>query len=379
MEELKNVADELAAIKEGLEKVEEHHERLNKLDEVIAERKAAPVPQNDSVRAGKQALGRGIAQAFAKFAGKSDYTRDFDESNSGVVVPTPTFPGLVRLLEEGSLPRQICRVLPMTSATLVVPTVTAITTGAWVGEGASVGSDSTTTFGSKADGTLTAEACAVLGKISKELDQDSIVAMQEVLGGIYADALATAENEAFLVHDGTTSGQPFTGLFEDANIAASPIDTAAGTASDTMAEVLTYGNLVNCLTDLPSQHQSRASWIMSPTVWAEILKIEDNDGRPLINASAFADSASLRLLGRPVFLNDSAPAFNATTSADQAFVICGDIPTGCIMGARQGVEVEFSDVIFMQTRENALLVSERVAFKTVLPAALRKLSTDVSA
>ena len=384
--ELHQVKDGIEAIKEGLEgrnaKIEEIEQRIDALDEALPRAAAAEkvyTTGDESRDAGAKALGAGIVSAFRKFSG-ADYKRDgFNDSNAGVVVPTPTFAGITRLLEERSLPRQISRVLPMTSQQLIVPTVTSIVSGQWIAnQGDSVTVDGSTTFGSKAGGTVTAEAVAVLGKISRELDDDAIVAMETVLGEIYADALANAENAAFLTRDGVTSGQPFTGLFEDSNISASSLDTAAGAASDTMAEVLTYSNLVSLLAEVPVMHQQRAGFIMSPSVWAQVQKLVDGDSRPLINVNNFSEGVAPRLLGRPVYVNDQAPAFNATTSADQAFILCGDYATACVMGDRQAVEVEVSDHVFMQTRERALLVSERCGFKTILPAALRKLSTDIA-
>ena len=381
--ELHNVKDGIEAIKEGLEgrnaKIEQIEARIDAIDAATT-RGAADLKKystgNQSKDDGARALGSAVAQAFRKFQG-GEISRDFDETNTAIVVPTPTFPGITRLLEERSLPRQIARVIPMTSQTLVVPTVTSIVSGEWVDQGASVTSDSTTAFGSKASGTVTAESVAVLGKISKELDEDAIVAMSTVLGEIYADALANAENEAFLTHDGT-SGEPFDGLFEDSNVGVSTIDEAAGATADTMAEVLTYSNLVTLLSELPIMHQARASFIMSPSVWAQVLKLVDGDSRPLINANGFANGAGLQLLGRPVYLCDAAPAFNATTAADQKFILCGDYATACVMGDRSSVEVEVSDAPFFQTRERALLVSERVGFKTVIPGAVKALSTDIA-
>ena len=387
--ELHAVKDGIEAIKEGLEgrnaKIEEIEARIDALDEALP-RAAADAKVyttgDDSRDAGARALGRGISAAFRKFHGE-EYSRDFDDLNAGVLVPTPTFAGVTRLLEERSLPRQIARVLPMTSQTLIVPTVTSIVSGEWIAsQGTSVSEDATTTFGSKADGTVTAEACAVLGKISRELDADAIVAMETVLGEIYADALANAENKAFLVQDGPSSGTanqgPFTGIFADSNIGKSSIDQTAGANADTMAEVLTYSNLVSLLAEIPVMHQQRAGFIMSPSVWAQVQKLVDGEQRPLINVNNFSEGVAPRLLGRPVYVNDQAPAFNATTSADQAFIACGDFATACVMGDRQGVELEVSDHVFMQTRERALLVSERVGFKTILPGAIKVLSTDIA-
>jgi len=390
--ELHAVKDGIEAIKEGLEgrnaKIEEIEARIDALDEAgvrAAAESKKYTTGDDSRDAGARALGRGISAAFRKFNGE-EYSRDFDDLNAGVIIPTPTFAGITRLLEERSLPRQITRVLPMTSQTLIVPTVTSIVSGEWIAtQGTAVTEDATTTFGSKAAGTVTAEACAVLGKISRELNADAIVAMETVLGEIYADALANAENKAFLTQDGTSSGPnkgPFLGIFADPDIGHSPLEPGTdipGNGSDTMGEVLTYKNLVNLLTALPSMHQSRASFIMSPTVWGEVQKIVDGDARPLINPANFSEGVQPRLLGRPVFVNDSAPAFNTTDNVDQAFIACGDFSTACVMGDRQSVELEVSDHVFMQSRERALLVSERVGFKTILPAAVKTLSTDDAA
>lgn len=386
--ELHAVKDGIQAIKEGLtersEKIEQIEARIDALDEAMPRALASEkvYTTGDASRdAGARTLGSTIAQAFRKFDGKA-VSRDFDNGSTsgGVLVPTPTFAGVQRLLEERSLARQLCRVLPMTSETLVVPTVTGIVSGSWIStQGTAVPEDTTTAFGTKANNTLTANTVAVLGKISRELDADAIVAMETVLGEIYADAIANAENEAFLTQDGPSSGTanqgPFIGIFADDDL-LKVTDTPASASEADMGDVLSYANLVALQNGLKSTAMGRASWIMHPTVWAEVAKLStgiSGDVTPLLGPisgqiSALSAGFEKTLLGRPVYLSDSAPAWsNSATSSDTAFIAYGDWATTCVMGDRQQIEVEVSDHVYMATRERALMVSARVGFLNNLP------------
>ena len=387
---LHQVKDALQEIKEnageGLTevrgKIDEIESRIDKLDADLPRGVAKEYTGPQGREAGHRALGRTIDAAFRKFHGET-VARDFDNSatGGGTFVPEETFGDVVRIIEEQSLPRKLARVIPMVSETMVVPTLASIVSGTFVEtQGtANAGLDSTTNFKNAANSTLSAKSVVVLGKLSRELTADAVAAMTEVIGEIYADALASAENKAFLSHDGSTTGQPFTGIFEDDNIALLP--TAGGDASDSLTEVLTYANLATALTALPVEHQGRASWIMSPSMWAQVLSLTDTGtGRPLIGLDSFSSGAPKSLLGQPVYLCSEAPAAPANPAtplgADARYIAVGDFSAACVMGDRQQIEAEVSDHVYFASRERALMVSARVGFKTVRPDAIKILGAN---
>lgn len=385
---LHQVKDALQEIKEnageGLTqvrgKIDEIESRIDKLDADLPRGVAKEYTGPQGREAGHRALGRTIDAAFRKFHGET-VARDFDNSTTGggTFVPEETFGDVIRIIEESSLPRKLARVIPMVSETMVVPTLASIVSGTFIEtQGGPLTADTTTNFKNAANSTLSAKAVVVLGKLSRELTADAVAAMTEVIGEIYADALASAENKAFLSHDGSTTGQPFTGIFEDGNISAIP--TSGGGGSNALSEVLTYANLASCLTSLPVEHQGRASWIMSPSVWARVLSLTDaGTGRPLIGLDSFSAGAPKSLLGQPVYLCSEAPAATtADDSADAKYLAVGDFSAACVMGDRQQIEAEVSDHVYFASRERALMVSARVGFKTVRPDAIKLLATNVA-
>lgn len=393
---LHQVKDALQEIKEnageGLTevrgKIDEIESRIDKLDADLPRGVAKEYTGPQGREAGHRALGRTIDAAFRKFHGDT-VARDFDNTDAGggTFVPEETFGDVVRIIEEQSLPRKVCRVLPMVSETMVVPTLASIVSGTFLEtQGtANGGLDSSgTTFHTPGNSRLSAKSVVVLGKLSRELTADAVAAMTEVIGEIYADAIASAENKAFLSHDGTSTGQPFLGLFEHANGTGSTqielIQGAAGTGSNSVAELTTLANLTKALTSLPVEHQGRASWIMSPTVWAEVIAQTDGGtGRPLVGLDSYSAGAPKSLLGQPVYLSADAPTWNGTDdTSDTKYIAVGDFSAACVMGDRQQIEAEVSDHVYFSSRERALMVSARVAFKTVRPDAIKILATNPS-
>ena len=373
-----NAGEGLADVRGKLDEIENRVDNLDKsLPRGVAKEYSAPV---DAKRAGYRALGGAIDAAFRKFTGEK-VSRDFDNTDAGggTFVPEETFGDVVRIIEEKSLARQLCRVIPMVSETMVVPTLASIVSGTFIEtQGTAPTLDTTTNFKTAANSTIEAKSVVVLGKLSRELTADAVAAMTEVIGEIYADAIASAENKAFLTHDGSTSGQPFTGIFEDSNISIVP--ASGGSGSNALSEVLTYSNLATALSSLPVEHQGRASWIMSPTVWADVLSLTDSGtGRPLIGLDSFSAGAPKTLLGQPVYLSaECQAATTADDSSDTKYIAVGDFSAACVMGDRQQIEAEVSDHVYFASRERALMVSARVGFKTVRPDAIKILATNVA-
>ncbi|MDJ0923729.1 MAG: phage major capsid protein [Acidimicrobiia bacterium] len=126
---------------------------------------------------------------------------------------------------------------------------------------------------------------------------------------------------------GTGTGEP------NGIITAASAGVTGGTGQ---AGVPTYNELVDVMNSVIPSYQVKAEWLMSPTTWAAILKIKDDQNNPLIGS--LADGAGVRLLGKRVVLDPNI-ADVATSAESIAF---GDF-SGYHMRFAGGVRFDRSD------------------------------------
>ncbi|MFZ0178683.1 MAG: phage major capsid protein [Candidatus Dormiibacterota bacterium] len=121
-----------------------------------------------------------------------------------------------------------------------------------------------------------------------------LVGLLAEIGGL---RLALGQEPYFAT--GTGSAQP-----QGAFTATASVTTASPTA-------ITWTEIVALYTSLNVAYRNTASWMMSTATWKLLQDLEDSAGKPLWNP-AFGPAA---ILGRPVVINDSAPAPTATNKS----------------------------------------------------------------
>jgi HK97 family phage major capsid protein len=166
---------------------------------------------------------------------------------------------------------------------ILVPTVTSHGTAAWIGENASY-TESDEAFGNV---SLKAYKAGTMIRVSEELLADSAFDLDAYMRREFGTRIGILEETAYVVGDGT--GKP-TGIVGQA--------TAGVTAASTTA--LTYDELVDLMFSVPVQYRGRASFLVSDTFVRTILKLKDNDGRPLWGPGLNAGQPDT-IMGRPVY------------------------------------------------------------------------------
>ena len=95
---------------------------------------------------------------------------------------------------------------------------------------------------------------------------------------------------------------------------------------------ITYQGLVNALYHLKEQYQMRSTWIFGRKAMAQIVGLQDNDGRPVWSSMSVGPGADFRgmILNRPYRLSEYVPNANKETdfAANDYVGILGDFRAG---------------------------------------------------
>ena len=166
---------------------------------------------------------------------------------------------------------------------ILVPTVTSHGTAAWIAENGSY-TDSDEAFGNV---SLKAYKAGTMIRVSEELLADSAFDLDAYMRREFSTRIGVLEETAYVVGDGT--GKP-TGIVGQAGAGV----TAAGTTA------VTYDELIDLMFSVPVQYRGRASFLVSDTFVKTILKLKDNDGRPVWGAGLNAGMPDT-IMGRPVY------------------------------------------------------------------------------
>ena len=95
---------------------------------------------------------------------------------------------------------------------------------------------------------------------------------------------------------------------------------------------------------LPERFRPRASWVMSPSVEAQVRSFGNGLALSDFTVNLLADGTSV-LTGKPVVVSDYAPAFTGTTGAATYLAVVGDFSNFLIV-QRAGVTVELVNHLF---------------------------------
>ncbi len=93
-------------------------------------------------------------------------------------------------------------------------------------------------------------------------------------------------------------------------------------------------NLIELQAKIPTVYQKDAVWIMNPATFTAIKKLKDGAGDYMLQ-KVFAEGFPYRILGKPVYLSDNAPAI----ASDALAVLYGDL-SGLSVNFREDISVE---------------------------------------
>lgn len=258
-------------------------------------------------------------------------------SEGGFLVPEEFRAELLRLSLTTAVVRPRARVIPMASSTLRFPKIdeTSRVSSVFGGvvvyrteEGAEL-AESTAAFGSI---KLEATKQTALAHVTNELVRDW-GAFGVFINEIFPEALAFYEDLDFL--SGTGVGEPL-GALSAGNSAIVTVNGEAGQAATTIV----WENVIRMYARMLPSSISRAVWVASPDVFVELatMALSVGTGGSAVWLTNGVDAPVLSLLGRPVIMDEKAPA-GLGTKGDLSFVDFGMY----LIGDRQLMTVDSSE------------------------------------
>ena len=249
-------------------------------------------------------------------------------SEGGYLVPEVLADAILELMIEYGVIRRLADVVPMSSDTWKTSRWVTGVTAYWISEGQAP-SQSEPGWDMV---TLTAKNLAAYGKMSRQLNEDSLFALGEKWAMAAGQAFARAEDNAAFNGDGTSTYGGITGLFPkltDAANAAS-VYTATGHSSVGALTLADYSAVVGMY---PTYQGARPAWLCHKEVWAASMM-------PLQLAAGGATPADIRgrvtpeFLGYPVEFVEVAPRL-AEVSESSIPILFGDLKLTTKLGDRR--------------------------------------------
>lgn len=238
----------------------------------------------------EQAKGFKKAYRFSEFAKalvrKDDYRAkalaESVDADGGYLVPDDFRAELIQHLLQTDSIRKYATVIPMTGKLLEIPKLTSDVRVTWGTENRSI-STTTADFGNM---SLTPFRMNAIIYTSRELFEDSALAITEILRTRFRDRVADEENKVFITGNGTTQPK---------GIDAETFNTV------NCANVITPDHLTKAYWKLPKAYRSTSRWLMNSRVMEALENKKDSNGQYLY-PSLQAEVKTLK--GRPILVDD---------------------------------------------------------------------------
>ena len=287
-----------------------------------------------------------------------------DGNSMGGYLVFPEFEAtLINLKEQYGVLQQNAFKLPMASDTLIVPRRAGGATVYYPGENSQL-----TESAMKFDQVqLIAKKYACMTRWSTELNEDSVIAMADLLAGEFAYQFAKAEDTNGANGDGTATYVGTVGFldkFKNGTNGVAPAGSVTTATGHTTVGALTLGDFETLVGQLPVYAEGRAKWYMHKTTfWAGPARLIDAAGGNI--AMYLTSGTPLKFMGYEVVLMQAMPAQSALTTATYGIVL-GDMLSTCFLGTRRGVSVKTSDQRYIEFDQIAIQSTQRVAINNVV-------------
>ncbi len=287
-------------------------------------------------------------QGFRNFLITGSQTRamqkDVDTTGGYLSAPLVWLGELIRKVDNLTIMRQICRVLPplLTAESIGAPSLdTDPADPTWTAEIAIGSEDSSMAIGAR---ELTPHPLAQFLKVSKTLLRRSAISADVLVRDRLAYKIAVVMENAFLNGIGT-AGQPL-GVFTASSLGISTGRDAQGDSATTP----TFDGLKDAKYALKGPYRTRANWIFHRTIVKLIDKLKDGEGRYIWQASVVPGAPDM-ILGMPVRESEYAPN---TITGDAYVGILGDFSNYWIVDALTAT-IQVLIELYAATNQNGYL------------------------
>lgn len=240
----------------------------------------------------------------SNFKRVEDILQEGVDADGGYLVPEEYDSRLIETLKEENIMRSLATTIS-TSGQHKINVAASDPAAAWIDEGGALN------FGDSkfAQVLLDAHKLHVAIKVTEELLYDSAFNLESYILSSFGQALANAEEDAFLNGDGT--GKP-TGIFHKTNGGTFHKDIPAIKSDD----------MIDLIHALKRPYRKNASFIMNDKTVSSIRKLKDNNGAYIWQPS-YQQNEPDRILGYPVYTSAFAPE-NAIAFGDYRYYNIGD-------------------------------------------------------
>jgi HK97 family phage major capsid protein len=192
--------------------------------------------------------------------------------------------------------------------------------------------------------------------VSSELLNDTGIDLSAYLARQLGNRIGRLQGSHFISGNGTTQPQ---GLV-----------TAASTTSAASASAIAVSDLINLIAAVDPAYitgNNSVRWVMHPTIWYSLRKLNDSSGRALLGDSA--EGADLMLLGYPVVLDSN---MDSTIAASKKSVIFGAMDQYLIRDV-SGLVVKRDDSLRFDYDQSCFVCYSRMDAKVLQAGAFRAL------
>ncbi|MDE6426937.1 MAG: phage major capsid protein [Ruminococcus sp.] len=265
------------------------------------------------------------------------------DADGGYLVPVEYDRRLIDVLEEENIVRKLATRIT-TSGEHRINVAATKPAAAWIEEGAAL------TWGDATFDQILMDAhkLHVAVKVTEELLYDNAFGLENYLLTQFGNALANAEEDAFLNGDGT--GKP-TGIFAA---------TGGGQVAGTLGGAIKTDDVIDLVYALKRPYRKKAVFIMNDKTLASLRKLKDNNGAYIWQPSYQAGEPD-KVLGYTVHTSAYAPE-NAIAFGDFKYYNIGD------RGSRSFKQL---NELFAGNGMIGFVAKERVDGKLVLPEAVQ--------
>ncbi|MBR4767152.1 MAG: phage major capsid protein [Clostridia bacterium] len=272
-------------------------------------------------------------------------------ADGGYLCPTEFERQIIDGLKEANVMRQLCKVIT-TDNERKIPIAKTHSVATWTAENQPY-TESNPTFDEE---TIDAFKLTDLCKVSIELLNDSAFDLEKYIADEFANAFASAEEQAFCV--GTGSGQP-TGLFT-----ANGADVGVTANSET---AVTTDEIISLVYSLKAPYRRNAKFLMNDATVGALRKLKDGNGQYLWQPSLQAGEPD-RLLGYSLFTSPYVPVM----AANAYTIAFGDFSNYWIAD-RTGRTVQRLNELYSTNGQVGFICTERVDGKIILPEGIKLL------
>ncbi|MCK4661037.1 MAG: phage major capsid protein [Phycisphaerae bacterium] len=331
-------------------------------------------PNGDVRRACAEELAKAgltLRSAAGRFVKGEDFVKAMGEgagATGGYLVPDEFVATFIRHVNEYGVLRKYLRQVPMSSARQSWPVRKGGLTVYYPDEGVAI----TASDVSLGKVTLTAKKWAALSYFSKELDEDAVIPLGELLGFEFALAFAQAEDLNGFMGDGTSTYAGITGVFSSANVAT--VTMASG--KDTFAEV-DHDELVALKYAVPDwvRKMPDCGYYMCSGIAGLVERIADTTGRPMYNQPT--EGHPLKVAGFPVRETEVLPD-TGDDAVSTKFIAFGSLYAWGMLGQRRGMSLERSDQVKWLEEQIAIKAVCRQDIQEAVGEAMAVLKTAAS-